>query len=80
MFLLVPAYPGCPGSKAVKWSSSLLLLLLAVRQSIIRSVQLCKVMQLKFWNFHGMLCFASALRKFRLKKMVPLALVNCSSD
>ena len=20
MFLLVPAYPGCPGSKAVKWS------------------------------------------------------------
>jgi len=27
MFLLVPAYPGCPGSKAVK--RSLLLLLLA---------------------------------------------------
>ena len=26
MFLLVPAYPGCPGSKAVKWSSLLLLL------------------------------------------------------
>ena len=26
MFLLVPAYPGCPGSKAVKRSSSLLLL------------------------------------------------------
>jgi len=24
MFLLVPAYPGCPGSKAVKWSSLLL--------------------------------------------------------
>ena len=24
MFLLVPAYPGCPGSKAVKRSSSLL--------------------------------------------------------
>ena len=22
MFLLVPAYPGCPGSKAVKWLSS----------------------------------------------------------
>ena len=28
MFLLVPAYPGCPGSKAVK--RSLLLLLLSV--------------------------------------------------
>ena len=28
MFLLVPAYPGCPGSKAVKRSSLLLLLLL----------------------------------------------------
>jgi len=28
MFLLVPAYPGCPGSKAVKWSLLLLLLLL----------------------------------------------------
>ena len=27
MFLLVPAYPGCPGSKAVKRSSLLLLLL-----------------------------------------------------
>ena len=26
MFLLVPAYPGCPGSKAVKRSLSLLLL------------------------------------------------------
>ena len=26
MFLLVPAYPGCPGSKAVKRSSLLLLL------------------------------------------------------
>jgi len=25
MFLLVPAYPGCPGSKAVKWSLLLLL-------------------------------------------------------
>jgi len=24
MFLLVPAYPGCPGSKAVKWSLLLL--------------------------------------------------------
>ena len=28
MFLLVSAYPGCPGSKAVKRSSLLLLLLL----------------------------------------------------
>ena len=28
MFLLVPAYPGCPGSKAVKRSLLLLLLLL----------------------------------------------------
>ena len=27
MFLLVPAYPGCPGSKAVKRSLSLLLLI-----------------------------------------------------
>jgi len=30
MFLLVPAYPGCPGSKAVKRSLLLLLLLLPV--------------------------------------------------
>jgi len=29
MFLLVPAYPGCPGSKAVKRSLLLLLLLLS---------------------------------------------------
>jgi len=28
MFLLVPAYPGCPGSKAVKRSLLLLLLLM----------------------------------------------------
>ena len=32
MFLLVPAYPGCPGSKAVKRSLLLLLLLAAVAQ------------------------------------------------
>ena len=31
MFLLVPAYPGCPGSKAVKWSLLLLLLLVHLR-------------------------------------------------
>jgi len=30
MFLLLPAYPGCPGSKAVKRSSSSLLLLLYI--------------------------------------------------
>jgi len=30
MFLLVPAYPGCPGSKAVKRSSLLLLLSLII--------------------------------------------------
>jgi len=30
MFLLVPAYPGCPGSKAVKRSLLLLLLLLGL--------------------------------------------------
>jgi len=30
MFLLVPAYPGCPGSKAVKRSLLLLLLFVAV--------------------------------------------------
>jgi len=28
MFLLVPAYPGCPGQTAVKWLLLLLLLLL----------------------------------------------------
>ena len=33
MFLPVPAYPGCPGSKAVKRSSLLLLLLL---QNVLR--------------------------------------------
>ena len=31
MFLLVPAYPGCPGSKAVKRSLLLLLLLVCCR-------------------------------------------------
>ena len=31
MFLLVPAYPGCPGSKAVKRSLLLLLLLLLIK-------------------------------------------------
>ena len=34
MFLLVPAYPGCPGSKAVK-RSLLLLLLLCVHLSLL---------------------------------------------
>ena len=32
MFLLVPAYPGCPGSKAVK--RSLLLLLFTIRNQL----------------------------------------------
>jgi len=35
MFLLVPAYPGCPGSKAVKRSLLLLLLLGAVKRLIL---------------------------------------------
>jgi len=37
MFLLVPAYPGCPGSKAVKWS--LLLLLLSDTYSLVMFVK-----------------------------------------
>ena len=37
MFLLVPAYPGCPGSKAVKRSSSSLLLLFVSLVLIISS-------------------------------------------
>jgi len=34
MFLLVPAYPGCPGSKAVKWSLLLLLDLIILTEKI----------------------------------------------
>jgi len=34
MFLLVPAYSGCPGSKAVKWSLLLLLLLIIAKCGI----------------------------------------------
>jgi len=30
VFLLVPAYPGCPGTKAIKWLLLLLLLLSAL--------------------------------------------------
>jgi len=30
VFLLVPAYPGCPGTKAVKWLLLLLLLYIAI--------------------------------------------------
>jgi len=41
MFLLVPAYPGCPGSKAVK--RSLLLLLLSSVKKLIESVDNCTV-------------------------------------
>jgi len=39
MFLLVPAYPGCPGSKAVK--RSLLLLLLASRGGLQHDLTMC---------------------------------------
>jgi len=35
MFLLVPAYPGCPGSKAVKRSLLLLLLLFISPENIL---------------------------------------------
>ena len=34
MFLLVPAYPGCPGQTAVKWLLLLLLLLSGTRVPI----------------------------------------------
>ena len=37
MFILVPAYPGCPGSKAVK--RSLLLLLLSLNVPVRQKVQ-----------------------------------------
>jgi len=40
MFLLVPAYPGCPGSKAVKRSLLLLLLLLYLKQQQLTSNKL----------------------------------------
>jgi len=41
MFLLVPAYPGCPGSKAVKRSLLLLLSLCSRCVSLILSVACC---------------------------------------
>ena len=40
MFLLVPAYPGCPGSKAVK--RSLLLLLLLILSYMMFTVIVCE--------------------------------------
>jgi len=43
LFLLVPAYPGCPGSKAVK--RSLLLLLLLIQEfEVIDDVRILKPM------------------------------------
>jgi len=46
MFLLVPAYPGCPGSKAVK-RSLLLLLLLLVTEALSDSVEFIGAIQMK---------------------------------
>ena len=65
MFLLVPAYPGCPGSKAVKQSLLLLLLLLmtsvlwhcwlGVKKSI-RSVKKIWVMRCSCGYLSGVMC------------------------
>ena len=46
MFLLVPAYPGCPGSKAVK--RSLLLLYIYIYIYIYRNHR--RMLQMKFWT------------------------------
>jgi len=53
MFLLVPAYPGCPGSKAVK--RSLLLLL-----SGPRTVYETRVTLAPPGDYDGMICAAAA--------------------
>ena len=41
MFLLVPAYPGCPGQTAVKW----LLLLLLIDESWSRNLEDCQLLK-----------------------------------
>jgi len=51
MFLLVPAYPGCPGSKAVK-RSLLLLLLLALDYSISDTSCLWSQLENQEWMRH----------------------------
>jgi len=44
MFLLVPAYPGCPGQTAVKWLLLLLLLfLLGLAVNLLTLKMLCAV-------------------------------------
>ena len=45
MFLLVPAYPGCPGQTAVKW----LLLVVVLVEKVMRLVMsVCLLSQLTF--------------------------------
>jgi len=50
MFLLVPAYPGCPGSKAVKRSLLLLLLLLTIAVYLLVK-WLCPSLHVLAWFF-----------------------------
>ena len=40
MFLLVPAYPGCPGQTAVKWLLLLLLIIIQLSGTVSVSCQL----------------------------------------
>jgi len=60
MFLLVPAYPGCPGSKAVKRSLLLLLLYiiddvgLFVKSSVLKNFSILQYAQFLTGSIYGM--------------------------
>jgi len=62
MFLLVPAYPGCPGSKAVKRSLLLLLLFSLMMDAYDQTIRLsCRALLtivLVMSDFYSALCLA----------------------
>ena len=71
MFLLVPAYPGCPGSKAVK-RSLLLLLLLGGRKGI-------RPVKTEWWGADMVVCLQRGA-DLHMAQLMPLPLtVFCFS-
>ena len=67
MFLLVPAYPGCPGSKAVKRSLLLLLLLYTLYKFTFIIIIIVNLLSSK-WSLHKFACVCVDRYKISLLK------------
>ena len=76
MFLLVPAYPGCPGQTVVKW----LLLLSILFRSRCASTFVCIYgAVLDYFVNHDTDCFAVIILSFAIPSILSLTLITATS-